>query len=423
MVNWYSTILVAVTCLTTLACAGSPAIKPSSLGYRKNPTATNVVLFTDGTNFDQFLSMLMLIKSQNSKLLATYVVGNSWAHPGAAVNMLYDAFHMFGDDSTPVYAGSHYSLFAEQNNTLLGHNPQRDLFAHAVTAGYGGLVFYDTLMGLADQLPSGPRHFNPMNRDPVEDGNTAATSDSSLLALVDLIASLPTGQRVTFLAHDPLTPIAKMFDLPSGQLDLILARLDGIYVMTGAFGVDGNLFPMLAYNNKTEFNAYLDSLALYVVLEKCKLHNIPITIVPLDATNQVPVTLASVEALRDNPKTPEAQLIGLLFDRVITTWFDPTFYFNSAFFWDTCVTSLILSPGLAVAPAPEIECVKVVTDAGVLGFNQGQTLSVPYGTGCATGYYPARIVRNIDGAGVSTLIINTMQSRINSAKYPLWFPK
>lgn len=94
----------------------------------------------------------------------------------------------------------------------------------------------------------------------------------------DLLARVASEspQPVVLYAAGPLTVIAKaLADHPAMAGDI-----DRIVIMGGAVDVPGNVF-----NSGAEWNLYIDTRAAAAVLGS----GIPITLVPLDATNDVPV--------------------------------------------------------------------------------------------------------------------------------------
>ena len=70
-------------------------------------------------------------------------------------------------------------------------------------------------------------------------------------------------------------------------------------------------------------------------------NGVPITIVGLDATDDVMLSEELFDALTETPRTPEAAFTGALLERVRATWFDPDLFFETIFLWDP--TAAILS--------------------------------------------------------------------------------
>ena len=97
----------------------------------------------------------------------------------------------------------------------------------------------------------------------------------------DLLATtLRNHDDVVLVALGPLTNVAEVF---ADDPDLV-DRVEMMYLMGGAIEAGGNVF--WANTTTAEFNIWADSRAADQVFRS----DIPITLVPLDATNDVPVT-------------------------------------------------------------------------------------------------------------------------------------
>jgi inosine-uridine nucleoside N-ribohydrolase len=92
--------------------------------------------------------------------------------------------------------------------------------------------------------------------------------------LADTIAA--ADEPVTVLTHGPLTNLGELVrDHPDA-----VARIERVVVMGGAVDAIGNV----EAEPSAEWNLYVDPEAARLVLES----GIPVTLVPLDATNDVP---------------------------------------------------------------------------------------------------------------------------------------
>lgn len=126
---------------------------------------------------------------------------------------------------------------------------------------------------------------------------------ASHLDAVTLIAQVleQSPQKVTLLALGPLTNLADGLQQDPG----FLANAEMVYVMGGAINVMGNVGFSGIDNQVAEWNIYIDPTAAQIVFES----GAPLTLVPLDATNQVPMDLKFYRLLRDNRHTPEAEFV------------------------------------------------------------------------------------------------------------------
>lgn len=86
-------------------------------------------------------------------------------------------------------------------------------------------------------------------------------------------------------------------------------------------GDRGNLFDATDTNPWAEFNIFSDPFAAYQVFHS----GIPITLVPLDATNTIPVSTIFFSALEQNQETYEAQWVYGVLKMVKDTWFNDNF--------------------------------------------------------------------------------------------------
>ncbi|KAL6971385.1 Nucleoside hydrolase 3 [Sarracenia purpurea var. burkii] len=87
-------------------------------------------------------------------------------------------------------------------------------------------------------------------------------------------------------------------------------------------GDRGNLFTGYAGNPYAEFNIFGDPFAAYQVIHS----GIPVTLVPLDATNTIPINRKFFMAFQKTQLTYEAQYCFLSLKMSRDTWFDDQFY-------------------------------------------------------------------------------------------------
>lgn len=106
--------------------------------------------------------------------------------------------------------------------------------------------------------------------------------------------------QITILALGPFTNLAEAFT----QNPALTQKIEMLYSMGGAVHVAGNVTQAPA----AEWNFYCDPLSLQQVLAT----NVPFTIVPLDATNSVPVTRESARNFQNQQQTPAAKLAARL---------------------------------------------------------------------------------------------------------------
>ncbi|KFK26124.1 hypothetical protein AALP_AA8G206800 [Arabis alpina] len=103
-------------------------------------------------------------------------------------------------------------------------------------------------------------------------------------------------------------------------------------------GNHGNLFTDDASNPYAEYNIFSDPFAAYQVFHS----GVPLTLVPLDATNTIPINKKFFETFEKNQRTYEAQYVFLSLKMARDTWFDDAFYGNY-FMWDSFAAGVAVS--------------------------------------------------------------------------------
>lgn len=110
------------------------------------------------------------------------------------------------------------------------------------------------------------------------------------------IAASP--QPPVLITLGPLTNIAELFAADPA----LTAQVARVVIMGGAVSTPGNVW---LGDGSAEWNLYVDPLAADQVIQS----GAPVTLVPLDATNHVPLTRAVVNGLRDDYTTPAADFV------------------------------------------------------------------------------------------------------------------
>ena len=97
----------------------------------------------------------------------------------------------------------------------------------------------------------------------------------------------------TLITLGPFTNVAEALRTDPG----LASRVPAVVSMAGAIDVAGN-----TPNGVAEYNVWVDPLAAKEVIE-----GMPVTLVPLDATDDVPFTTFFVDALAEHAVSPEAR--------------------------------------------------------------------------------------------------------------------
>lgn len=120
---------------------------------------------------------------------------------------------------------------------------------------------------------------------------------------------------VSLITLGPLTDVA----LALRSSPRIAGRIARIYAMAGAIQVPGNE----PTYHRAEWNVYIDPTAASVVLKS----GVPMTVVPLDASNNVPITTFVTDAARSHRHSAGMRLLATLLD-------DPFYTQTPVYFWD-----------------------------------------------------------------------------------------
>lgn len=169
-------------------------------------------------------------------------------------------------------------------------------------------------------------------------------------------------EKMTLLALGPLTNIAEVFK----RSPSVKAMIEKIYLMGGAIDVPGNVMEPgeKTTNPVAEWNFYRDPGAANQVL--CS--KVPITLVPLDATNQVPLTPEFIGRIETLPPTPQTRVV----QKVMAGKHGPM-EAGRFFFWDPLTAAIFNDETLA---GFEMRHLRVIEEPGP---HQGRVINDPAG--------------------------------------------
>lgn len=175
-------------------------------------------------------------------------------------------------------------------------------------------------------------------------------------AVSGLLARLRnTEGSVTVLALGPLTNIAMALQ----REPRTLARMAQLVIMGGAVDVPGNA-PENAASPVAEWNMYVDPTAASLVFRA----GLPIVLVPLDATNRVPIDRAFVTSFAAQARPPLGALVGKLLASQ-QAMIDARAYYA----WDPLAAVAAIEPGVLKTTEETIQIVRT-------GDERGQTRAV-----------------------------------------------
>jgi pyrimidine-specific ribonucleoside hydrolase len=248
---------------------------------------------------DDWMALLYLLLTPHVLVRTITVAATGEAHAGPGVQNALRLLALTGTTGIPVAAGR--------------------------TTPLQGRHTFPWIIRLAMDLRLGlvlPRPLEP-----------AARQSAVTLLTQAIQASLDS---VTVIALGPLTNLAEaILTTPS-----LAKRIAMIYFMGGALSVRGNLGELNPHidNPFAEWNTFIDPYAADVVFQS----GIPITLVPLDVTNQVPLTADFYQRCAACRTTPAGQFLYRLLRRVQLLLRGRAFYF-----WDPLTAVVATYPQLA----------------------------------------------------------------------------
>jgi pyrimidine-specific ribonucleoside hydrolase len=151
-------------------------------------------------------------------------------------------------------------------------------------------------------------------------------------------------EPVTVLALGPLTNVGAALEATPE----LVKNIEMIYVMGGAVDVDGS--HVSDENTAAEWNIYCDPHAARLVFES----GAPITLVPLDATNEVPVTPEFVAQLDAKKTTPEAKFVSSLLANNAESIASGSYYF-----WDPLAAVVMSDPSLVTLTPRDVTVIDI----------------------------------------------------------------
>jgi pyrimidine-specific ribonucleoside hydrolase len=168
---------------------------------------------------------------------------------------------------------------------------------------------------------------------------------------IDLMKKIITSsKKIILIALGPLTNLANLFlNYPE-----VKENIEKIYIMGGAVDVEGNISEVKRSidNPYAEWNIYCDPHAANIVFH----YGIPVVLVPLDVTNQVPIDKKFINRLHDNQNNVICQFLLKIIKR-----FGSRIETSSIPFWDLVAASIL---GNEVIVKKETRKIRVIEQEG-----------------------------------------------------------
>ena len=270
------------------------------------------VLFDTDMGMDDISALLYLLQHPAVDLRAITVNGVAFAHCDGGVHNVLGLLEVARAPEIPVACG--------REQAYPGGHPAPDDWRKSADNLYGA------------QVATGGR---------AEDARPAAE------LLAHTIAAAPG--EIVIIALGPLTNLAEAF-----QADPALAaQIKEIVIMGGAVDTPGNVINEAEgiANEYAEWNIFADPVAADIVLAS----GAPVTLVPLDATDDVPFTRGFYERLRADALTrPAVFTYNLMY--LNQWWLDGGMYW-----WDTLAAAAALDSNLITWRDANLD---VITDEG-----------------------------------------------------------
>jgi pyrimidine-specific ribonucleoside hydrolase len=278
--------LVVVAATAAMLASPSCGPGPTDVTFPEVPEGSRAVVVDTDMGLDDALALLFLASRPDVAIRAVTVVGDGLAHCGPGVANARALLTLAGRDGVPVACGG--------RRPLLGSN-----------------AFPDAWRATADDL---------YGLDPEPAPGTA-----SGLTAPELLRRALDGETA-LLTLGPFTNVARALR----EEPALAERVPEVVSMAGAVDAPGN-----APNGVAEYNVWADPLAAKEALEA-----LPVTLVPLDATNAAPVTPFFVDALERHRGTSAADAAHELIAD------DPFLVSGAYFFWDPLAAGLLVAPEL-----------------------------------------------------------------------------
>ena len=204
------------------------------------------------------------------------------------------------------------------------------------------------------------------------------------LTAPDLIAeaAADAGRPVVIWAVAPLTNVARALD----RYPDLVGDLERIVIMGGAVDVPGNV-----EGTDAEWNLWVDVSAAADVLES----GVPITLVPLDATDQVPVPAWYRSAIEDAEQSEAVVYLSNLV-RIF-----PSVSSGFYYFWDELAATIVADAGLVTTEKMNIVVVEGAADDGrTVRAGDGNSVDVAVGVPDPNAFY-AEFLGTLAGSPVT----------------------
>jgi pyrimidine-specific ribonucleoside hydrolase len=301
-------------------CAGGTSTR------RAAPPATTAVVVDTDMGWDDIGALVYLLRRPDVDIRAITVSGTGLTHCAAGVRHVRQLVAYLGHATVPVACGRQQPLAGSEAFPMAWRQAADDFFRLTLPAV-----------------------------------SSSGSNDTAVQVLQRALLSSPA---TTVISLAPMTNLADTLT----RYPNLRQRIRTIYAMGGALDVPGNE----VVNGRAEYNVFIDARAADVVLRS----GAPITLVPLDAADDVPVTVFFHDALAVHEQPGASEVVSMLLD-------DPYYYGGSQYFWDPVTAAIAGASSIA---SFKTEPVDVVLRPGL---DHGRTIQ-------AAGGVPIRVALNVN---------------------------
>jgi pyrimidine-specific ribonucleoside hydrolase len=261
------------------------------------PARPQIIIDTDMA-IDDWAAMLYLLQQKNADVIGVTVTGAGEAHCNPGAQHAVDLIDITPQKGVPVACGD--------------SEPMDGYFDFPAQWRKDADSFFDV------PVPASNRH--PDKRHAAQ-------------LLIDLLKKAKGKVKLVVIGN--ATNVAQaLLKQPA-----IKQKIERIYVMGGSIWAKGNIIvPGFTdnYKNKTsEWNVMIDPVAARIVLQS----GVPVTLVPLDGTNDVRVTRQDALDFKQAAKTPGGQFYSQILDKN-GGFIDSGEYY----FWDVLTAAVAIHP-------------------------------------------------------------------------------
>ncbi|KAL3626174.1 Nucleoside hydrolase 3 [Castilleja foliolosa] len=325
----------------------------SNIYYYTYGLPQRILLDTD-VDTDDVFALLYILKLDTSifHLEAVTINANGWSNAGHSINQVYDLLYMMGRDDVAVGLGGEgvilqdgtilpnvggYLPIIEQGNSTAGYCR----YSQAIPLGLRGKLDIDTKYGFRKSfLPQGSRRYSPL-RQPTSQQVMIDKISAGPITIFNMGAN--TNLAIFLMSNPHLKKNIKHIYIMGGSLrpknPTCCCLEDSSSSCQTSHCCDiGNVYTGYNSNPYAESNMFNDPFAAYQVIHS----GIPVTLVPLDATNTIPITKNLFIEFENYQSTYEAQFCFKSLKMTRDTWWGDQF-FKSYCMWDTFLSGVATS--------------------------------------------------------------------------------